>query len=515
MKGDCVAGDSYLKGLCWTVSLGLAGTRLAGYGSGGLPLPSALISSPVGGAGLELSGRTAGYVYSASGTGIELARRRPPSHSVATWMTLAAGIRLLTLGAAAVITASVLAGCGGAANAQNGPRSPDILVGISLPLTGGFAADGQAFDRGYRLWQSDVNSHGGLLGRQVKLIIVNDNSDPNKTFSQYKQLIAKDHVKLTLGPFSSLLTAPAAEAVGPYHFAMIEGAGDAQNVFDDPKGDLKYHNVFSPSLPVADYMQPLIDWIKQLPTSQRPKTAAYPSLNDPFSLPAVQTAQSELRKAGIKTVYTSLPRGISEVTTSKQEAAAYQGPAEATASARAQLVVLGSTDVTSVATFMKVFERRHYVPKIFVASSGPDQGQAFEGVVGKANANGMMVPGGWNGDYQNALSDNMVEEYIANYGGTSADVNTDVAEAFSTGEVAADAVEHVHSTNNPKMMAYLHSKGVTLQTVQGPAKFNSLGENPDAVAFIFQWKNGNFLQVLPSGDPNSTRIQTRKTPWAG
>ena len=144
---------------------------------------------------------------------------------------------------------------------------------------------------------------------------------------------------------------------------------------------------------------------------------------------------------------------------------------------------------------MKVFEQRKYQPKLFIAVSGPDQGQAFEGTVGKANANGVMVPGGWDGAYANALSDNMVEEYIAKYGGTAAGVNADVAEAFSSGEVAADAVEHNHSISNVKIMTYLHS-GVTLQTVQGPAKFNGLGENHEAVAFVFQWQNGNFVQVL-------------------
>ena len=51
----------------------------------------------------------------------------------------------------------------------------------------------------------------------------------------------------------------------------------------------------------------------------------------------------------------------------------------------------------------------------------------------------------------------MVQEYIAKFGGTAADVNSDVAEAFSTGEVAADAVEHTHGTNNPKIMAWLRS----------------------------------------------------------
>src|ERR1700722_2286077 len=67
--------------------------------------------------------------------------------------------RFLALGAAAAMTASALAGCGGAATAQNG-SSPDILVGISLPLTGNFSSDGQAFMKGYELWQGDVTRHG-------------------------------------------------------------------------------------------------------------------------------------------------------------------------------------------------------------------------------------------------------------------------------------------------------------------------------------------------------------------
>jgi len=87
-----------------------------------------------------------------------------------------------------------------------------------------------------------------------------------------------------------------------------------------------------------------------------------------------------------------------------------------------------------------------------------------------------------------------------------------VAEAFSTGEVAADAVEHTRSVNNVKIMTYLHS-GVTLQTVQGPAKFDKLGENPQAVAFAFQWQNGNFVQVL-GGQPNSAHIQYPKSQWS-
>jgi branched-chain amino acid transport system substrate-binding protein len=418
--------------------------------------------------------------------------------------------RFLALGAVAGITASALAGCGGAASAQNGSNGPAILVGISLPLTGNFASDGQAFQRGYELWQSDVNSHGGLLGRQVKLKILNDNSNPTKTQAQYKQLIVDDHVQLTFGPFSSLLTAPASETVGRYHFAMIEGAGDANSVFSDKLGDKKYHNVFSPSLPTQDYMKPFITWVRSLPPSQRPKTAAYPTTNDPVGEPAVVFARQQLSKLGVRTIYFD---EFNEVGTTKEEPAAYHQYAEKTADSNAQVVVLGSTDPQTVAVFMKVFEQRKYVPKIFIGVSGPDQGQTFEGLVGKANANDMMVPGGWDGAYDNALSENMVQEYIAKFGGTAASVNADVAESFSTGEVAADAVEHVHSTNNTAIMRYLHSN-VTLQTVQGPAKFDSLGRNPDAVAFMFQWQNGGFFQVL-GADHNAATFHAQKTPWSG
>ena len=50
--------------------------------------------------------------------------------------------------------------------------------------------------------------------------------------------------------------------------------------------------------------------------------------------------------------------------------------------------------------------------------------------------------------------------------------------------------------------------------MQGPVKFNSLGENLSATAFIFQWQNGKFVQVLPAGDPGSVKILYPKPHWA-
>ena len=174
------------------------------------------------------------------------------------------------------------------------------------------------------------------------------------------------------------------------------------------------------------------------------------------------------------------------------------------------IVVLGSTDVPTVQAFMQVFEQKNYRPKMFIAASGPDQGAAFTSAVDAGNAAGMMVPNGWYPGFNNAASKAMVSEYVKQYGGSASGVNADVAEAYSVGQVAAAAIEHTGGTDNTKIMQYLHS-GATIQTVQGPVQFNSLGENVAADAFVFQWQNRRqeVRPGPPGGEPERVRPDPR------
>jgi branched-chain amino acid transport system substrate-binding protein len=405
--------------------------------------------------------------------------------------------RFLALGTTAVLAAGVLAAC------SSSPSSPSskkpILIGTSLSLTGDFSADGINYEHGYELWVSYINSHGGLMGRKVKLIIKNDNSSPTQVDTNYTDLITVDHVNLVFGPFSSLLTAPSAEVAHRYGFAFVEGAGGSPLVFSE-----KLPNVFDVSLPVANELDPFVNWLKSLPASQRPKTAAYPMANDPFATPQVQLAQSEMEPLGIKTVYSKI---------FPEEVPDYLPNADLVAHANPDAVVLGSTDVPTVSSFMHGFEQQHFNPKIFIAAAGPDQGSAFTSAVGVSNANGMMVPDAWYPGYQNASSQAMVKAYVAKFGGSASNIGADVAEAYSVGEVTAQAVEGTHSLVGSKLVAYLHS-GHTFSSVQGPVKFNSLGENVKAIAFIFQWQNGKFVQVLPVNATGSVKILYPKPNWS-
>jgi branched-chain amino acid transport system substrate-binding protein len=405
--------------------------------------------------------------------------------------------RYLAAGAAAVLATALLAACGSSGSGSS--SSSPILIGTSLSLTGDFSTDGQAFERGYEIWANDVNAHGGILGRKVKLVILNDNSSPTTVDTNYTDLITVKHVDLTFGPFSSLLTAPAAEVAHRYGFAFVEGAGGSPLVFSE-----KLPNVFDVALPVANALDPLVNWLKSLPAAQRPTSAAYPIANDPFTILQVQRAQGFLQQAGISTSYSKI---------FPEEVPDFLPNANLVAGKKPQLVILGSTAVPTVASFIKAFAQQHFNPKIMLATAGPDQGAAFLSAVGGAAvANGVMVPNLWYPGYVDPTSEAMVREYVAKYGGDASGVNADVAEAYSVGQITADAVKATGSLTGSKIIAYLHGSH-TFPSVEGPVQFNSLGENVKAIAFVFQWQNGQFVQVLPANATGSKAILYPKPNW--
>jgi branched-chain amino acid transport system substrate-binding protein len=409
-----------------------------------------------------------------------------------------------TLGLTSVAAASMVSMVGIATTSGASgtlAKGAPVTIGISLSLSGDFSADGIAYEQGYKLWASDINKTGGLLGHHVNLDIVSDASDPTQVQTNYQKLISVDHANLVFGPFSSLLTIPAAKTASRYGYAMVEGAGGAPSVFS-----AGLNNVFDVTLPVANDLQPFATWVTSLPKSQRPTSVAYVTSNDPFTQPQVTTIEGELTKAGIKSVYNKVfPAEVTDFTPI----------ADAVAASKAQVVVLGSVDVPTVSSFMQAFEQSGYSPKAFIATAGPDQGAAFIKAVNKKNSDGIMVPNSWYGGSSNPMSKTMVAEYVKKYGGNASGVNADIAEAYSVGQVVAAAVKATNGFDNSKIISYLHS-GATIPTVQGTVKFNAKGQNFSMTAYTFQWQGTTgtkFVQVNPAADKNSVKIVYPKPSW--
>lgn len=344
--------------------------------------------------------------------------------------------------------------------------------------------------QGYLLWQQAVNNSGGLLGHPVQLVILHDDSTPAKVISNYNTLIHQDHVDLLFGPFSSTLTKAAAPVAAQAGFAFIEGSGEAQSIFN-----LKLRNLFAVSLPASNDLLTFVYYILSLPLSLRPKTAAYATSDDPFTTSQLAVAQQLLQQGGVRTVYdniaTPYPTEDPNYVTKFIPAVAQQVVAS-----HAQVDILG-TVLPDVQMYISVFKKDHYNPRALVATAGPDLGQDFIRAVGGTKfTEGVFVPNGWYPQSDNFQNAEMVQSYLAKYGGNADQINADVAEGFSVGQVLQQAAEKVQSIDNTKVINELHS-GDVFNTVQGTAQFALAGQNVQAIAYLFQWQSGQFIPVYP------------------
>ncbi len=379
-----------------------------------------------------------------------------------------------------------------------GTPMPPIKIGISLSLSGDFSADGQAFQQGYQLWADTVNANGGLLGRQVQLDIVSDASSTDQVQTNYQTMITVNHDDLLFGPFSTLLTKPASVIANRYGYAMVEGAGGGPSVFTQG-----LNNVFDVSLPVANNLNSFAQYLLSLPVGQRPTTVAYATEDDPFTQPQIDTVKALLDAGGIKSVsYQVYPAETTD----------YNPIADKIIASNAQVVIVG-TLLPDVSAFILRFKQQHFNPQALIATAGPDQGTDFlKAIGGAASAEAIMVPNGWYPGSNNPGNADMVKAYLAKYGGTADGISSDVAEAYSVGQVIAQAVTKNNSLDQAKLIAELHS-GDTFQTVQGDVKFDSTGQNIAALAYLFQWQNGSLLPIYPASAAGAVTPEFPKPNW--
>ena len=117
------------------------------------------------------------------------------------------------LAAAALLSGAVL--LSGMAAAQT-PQP--LKIGASLPITGGLSVSGEKHRRGYALCTKLINEAGGILGRQVELIVSDNRSDTATAINQYERFINVDKVEAVYGTFSSRLTFPIASILSANGF---------------------------------------------------------------------------------------------------------------------------------------------------------------------------------------------------------------------------------------------------------------------------------------------------------
>ncbi|HEX2129855.1 MAG TPA: amino acid ABC transporter substrate-binding protein [Solirubrobacterales bacterium] len=369
-------------------------------------------------------------------------------------------------------------GCGDDDDGGGGSDDP-MRIGVSLPLTGEFSQPGKAAEQGYEVWRDTVNEEGGLLGRQVELIVRDDASDQNTVVADYNALIQRENVDLLLGTFSSLLNLPASAAAERNRMLYIEPAGGAPEIFER---DFQYGPFFTQQA-TADHQGDLfVEWVLSLPENERPQTAAYPVLDDPFALPVIEAMKAKLEEAGVETVYEeTYPASTSN----------FDSIANSVKQANPDLVANGAQFDDGIG-FRRSLTKVDFEPKMLFQTNAPSFGKQYSDGVGVENTEGTFFAISHTPDAETPGNAEFVERFNETFGEDPAE---DAADAYASGQVLQAAVEAVGSVEDQLALAdWLREN--TVETILGPLEWEDNGA-PIGEFLIGQWQNGEAEIVLP------------------
>ena len=106
------------------------------------------------------------------------------------------------------LAAAVLAVSLAAAPAVAQSDAP-ITIGFAMSVTGPLAPNGKQALAGAKIWEEETNAKGGLLGRKVKLVTYDDQSNPANVPGIYTKLLDVDKVDLVVSGYATNMVAPA------------------------------------------------------------------------------------------------------------------------------------------------------------------------------------------------------------------------------------------------------------------------------------------------------------------
>jgi branched-chain amino acid transport system substrate-binding protein len=392
--------------------------------------------------------------------------------------------RRVRVGAMSAAVLLVLSGCGlggGEDDAGGGGESGPITIGISLPLTGDFAEPGKGIERGYKAWAAYVNGNGGLLGRQVELKLLDDQSNADRVASDYEKLINQDKVDLVFGPFSTRLVVPAAQVAKDYGFLFVEPAGAAKEVFSQG-----FDNLFYAAPAVADdHYNHLAEWILAMPADQRPKTAAYAAMDDPFAQGTAYGLKAKLEAGGIKTVVNEVyPPNTTDF-----------GSIAAKIKASNADIMVGGSQYQDGVNLIVALRQLGYQPKLAAFSTAPTNPE-FTKAIGQ-KTEGILSHTGYTTEADYPSNVEFVKFYTEQ---NKTPPGEDEANAWTTGQVVAAAVEAAKCADpSPECQKKLidHLRNNEVETVVGKLSWDAQGR-PKSAHLIQQYVGGKIRIVLPN-----------------
>jgi branched-chain amino acid transport system substrate-binding protein len=340
-----------------------------------------------------------------------------------------------------------------------------------------------------------VNETGGILGRLVELVVVDNASDQDTAVADYEKLITVDQVDLVVGPFSSFLVIPTSEVAARYGYAFVEPAGGAPDVFNRGLTNI----FFAQPARGAEQAIPFADYLLGLPEDQQPQTFAVVSQDDPFTLGVMDLLKELLTAGGKELVFDEIYA---------PETTDFSAIAVQMADLDPDLIVGGTVLEDSIGQ-IRAYQEAGYQPRFAYFTTGPSLPGPFSEALGDATE-GIFASISWFPEAEEHQNAEFVSRYVEMFGGDAADIPEDAANAFTVGQVLHQAAENIQSIDNAALIEELHS--ATFETVVGPLSFDEVGA-PQGSFMLLQWQGGRFVIVGPAERAQAEALPPPKPEW--
>src|SRR5246127_256845 len=372
-------------------------------------------------------------------------------------------------------------------SAGDASAADPIKLGFSMSLTGSVANTGRVALAAQKLWESDINAKGGLLGRPVQLVYYDDQSNPANVPGIYTKLLDIDKVDLVVSGYATNMVAPAMPVV------MQKGKTFISLFALDANSEFHYPKYFSMLPTGPDTKASFTEGFFQVAMQQNPKpaTLALASEDAEFARNACTGARENAKRFGVNIVYDkSFPPGTTD----------FSPIIRALQAANADLVIVCSYPLSSVGIVQSANEL-NFTPKMFGGAMVGLQATVFKDRL-KSKMNGIVNYETWVPSeklmapaaaffktYQERAKAEGVDPlgyYLGGWG-------------YAYFQVLGQAIEGAGSINDDKLADYLRSH--EFKTIMGDVKFGQNGE----------WTKSGMLQVQYHGITDAANLET----WRG
>jgi branched-chain amino acid transport system substrate-binding protein len=368
------------------------------------------------------------------------------------------------------------------------PSGEPIAIGAAISTTGSNGRTGLYQQEAYLLWEEQKNAAGGLLGRPVRMVLYDDQSDPATGARLYERLLTEDQVDLILGPYSSSVTQAVAQVTERAGQPMLAAGASSSDIWARD-----YQYVFGVYSVAEDYFKSIV---VDIAPAQGYKTAAIIYEDTLFPTSTANGAAAHCETAGIEVLvnekYPAKATDVSSVLTKVRDA-------------NPDMLIGGSYLPDSVLITRQAKELG-VNPKLYAFSVGAAQPDFVESL--GADADYVLGPSMWEPQIETPGNPEFVAAYQAKF---NREPDYHSAAGYAACQVLEAAVTEVGGLDLDAIRDAL--RALEMPTVlPGQYQVDETGKQIGHIPLTVQWQDGGKLIVAPE-DFAEGDLRLPTPPW--